>query len=98
VHAHIERQQEFTKPVVSFCRIVLDQVSGYDDTVRQPVAGLVVIKDTLQRGVRGEATQVARRIGEQMRVGKMQNPYRFAICCIRVRFDTRDPRGASSSR
>ena len=97
VHAHVQRQQQFSKSIVSLRRIVLDQVAGDDDPVRQPVAGLIVIENALQRRVRGEAAQAAFRIGKQMRVCNVQNPYQFTRGCIRVRFDTRDPRCASNS-
>jgi len=56
-----------------------------------------VIGNALQRCSRGEAEQAAFRIGEKMRIGKMQNPYQFTMGCIRVRFDMQDPRGASHS-
>ena len=60
--------------IVSGGRAVLNQVSGNNGALRAPVAGRVVIENTLQRCVRGDATQLTVRISEQMRIRQVQNP------------------------
>ena len=74
VHAHIQRQQQVAEALVGGGRVVLDQVTGDDGALGAPVAGCVVIEDTLQRRLRGNATQLAVRISEKMRIRQVQNP------------------------
>jgi hypothetical protein len=91
VHAQVQRQQKLAKSVVSLCRVVLNQVAGDNDPIGTPVAGLIVIEDTLQRRLCSQSTQAAFWIGEKMRISKVQNPNQIAISCIGVRLDTWDP-------
>ncbi len=64
MHAHIQWQQQVPEAIVGGGRLVLNQVPGNNGALRAPVAGCVVIEDTLQRCLRGNATQLAARISE----------------------------------
>jgi len=48
VHAQVQWQQQFSKSIVGFRRIILNQVPGDNDAIGLPFAGLVMIKDTLK--------------------------------------------------
>ena len=64
MHAHIQWQQQVPEAIVGGGRVVLNQVPGNNDALRAPVAGGVVIENTLQRCLRGNTTQLAVRISE----------------------------------
>ena len=52
----------------------MNQVPGNNGALRAPVTGCVVIEDTLQRCLRGNATQLAVRSSEKMRIRQVQDP------------------------
>jgi hypothetical protein len=91
VHAHVQRQQQVAEAIVSGGRVVLDQVPGDNGTLRAPVAGCVVIEDTLQRCLRGNATQLAIRSSEKMRIREVQDPDLLDSCCVGLRLDASIP-------
>lgn len=64
VRTKIQWQQQFSKSIVCFRRVILDQVPGNNDAIGLPIAGLVMIKHTLQRSLRDQATQTSFGIGE----------------------------------
>jgi len=74
VDAHIERRHQIPKPIVGCGRIVLDQVSGNDNPIRFPFAGLIMIEHSLQGFLRDSATQSPFGIGEKMRIRQVQDP------------------------
>ncbi len=91
VHTKIQWQQQFSKSIVRFRRVILDQVAGDNDAIGLPFAGLIMIKDALQRSLCGDATQVSFGIGEKMRIRDVQNPYRIAVGCIRLGLNMQSP-------
>jgi hypothetical protein len=91
MHAHVQRHQQVPEAIVSGGRVVLNQVPGNNGTLRAPVAGRVVIEDTLQRCLRGDATQLTIRSGEKMRIREVQDPDLLDSWCVGLRLDASIP-------
>lgn len=91
MHAHVQRQKQVAKAIVSRCRIILNEIARDNHAIGTPIAVLVMIENTLQRVLRVGAAQLAIGTGEQMRIRNVQDPYQVAIFCIRVRLNTQYP-------
>ena len=91
VHTKIQRQHQFSKPIVRLRRIILDQIAGDNDAIGNPVACLVVVENPLQRCLRLGTAQGPVSSSEQMRIRKVQDSNQFAVRGVRVRSDRKNP-------
>ena len=64
MHAHIQRQQQLTKSIVSFGGVVMNKIAGDQRADRAPVTGVVVVQNPLQRLLCDGASEVAVCVGK----------------------------------
>ena len=86
MNSHVERQQEFAKPVVGLGRIVLNEIAGDQHTVCAPVTGGVVVENLLQRLCCNGTAELALKIGEQVWIRQVQYPNQTPVSFISTRF------------
>ena len=77
VNSQLECQHEVPEVRVRALRVVMDEVAGREHPVRAPIGRSVMIENPLQRVGRPDAAQFAARVGEQVRVRQVQDPYRI---------------------
>ena len=74
VHVQVKLCEQGPKVIVRFPTIVLDQITGYDNDVSEPVATAIMFEHGQQRRVRHGVAEASVCVGKQMRVRQVQNP------------------------